>query len=36
MPPPNEIEAVLFWAVGTAITIFAGGVMIYSSYFHLW
>jgi hypothetical protein len=36
MPPSNQLEVVLFWIVGIVITIFGGGVMIYSNHFHLW
>jgi hypothetical protein len=36
MPPPNQIEVVVFWIGGILITIIAGGVMVYASYFHLW
>jgi hypothetical protein len=36
MPPPSELEVVLFWTVGIVVTIFAGGVMVYAINFHLW
>jgi hypothetical protein len=34
--PPSELEVVLFWIVGTVVTISSGGVAIYASQFHLW
>jgi hypothetical protein len=36
MPPPSQLEIILFWATGVAIMILSGGVAIYASYFHLW
>jgi hypothetical protein len=33
---PSELEVVLFWIVGTVVTISSGGVAIYASQFHLW
>jgi hypothetical protein len=36
MPPPSQLEVLLFWTVGIVITIFSGGVAIYASHFRLW
>jgi hypothetical protein len=34
--PPSQLEVVLFWIVGTVVTIASGGVAIYADHYHLW
>jgi hypothetical protein len=34
--PPSQLEFVLFWIVGTVVTIASGGVAIYADHYHLW
>jgi hypothetical protein len=36
MPPPSQLEVIVFWIVGIVITILSGGVAIYASHHHLW
>jgi hypothetical protein len=32
MPPPSQIEVVVFWITGIAVTILSGSVAIYASH----
>jgi hypothetical protein len=36
MPPPSQLEVVVFWITGIVVTILSGGVAIYASHHHLW
>jgi hypothetical protein len=36
MRPPSQLEVVVFWIVGIAITIVSGAIAIYASHHHLW
>jgi hypothetical protein len=36
LPPPSQLEIVLFWLTGVVIALLSGGVAIYASRFHLW
>jgi hypothetical protein len=36
LPPPSQLEVVVFWVAGIAITILSGGVAICASHHHLW
>ena len=31
MPPPSQLEVVVFWVIGIVVTILSGGVAIYAS-----
>jgi hypothetical protein len=36
MPPPSQLEVVVFWVIRIVVTILSGGVAIYASHYHLW
>jgi hypothetical protein len=36
MPPPSQLEIVVFWIVGIVVTILSGGVATYASHHHFW
>jgi hypothetical protein len=35
LPPPSELEIVLFWITGIVIALFSGGLAISASHYHL-
>jgi hypothetical protein len=36
MPPPSQLEVVVFWIVGIVVTILSSGVATYASHHHFW